>query len=80
MDHGTGRVAGKIFPAANTSVYDTTRLYNTMLKAKNGEDITIGVFGGSITAGSLASTESKRWANLITDWWKNTFPESNIHL
>lgn len=66
--------------AANISGYDTTRIFKAMVKARNGEDITIGVFGGSITAGSLASTEDKRWANLITYWWKETFPESNISL
>ncbi len=66
--------------AANISGYDTTRIFKAMAKVRNGEDITIGVFGGSITAGSLASTENKRWANLMTDWWETTFPESNISL
>ncbi len=73
-------ITTKIYSAANTTAYDTARIYNAMIKARNGEDITIGVFGGSITAGSLASIPDKRWANLITDWWITTFPESNITL
>ncbi|MFC2137265.1 GDSL-type esterase/lipase family protein, partial [Bacteroidota bacterium] len=73
-------ITGNLYSASNTSEYDTTLIYNTMIKAQNGEDITIGVFGGSITAGSLASSESKRWANLVTDWWINNFTESTVNL
>jgi lysophospholipase L1-like esterase len=51
-----------------------------MDKARNGEDVVIGVIGGSITQGYAASTESKRWANLVTNWWKVKFPLSNITL
>ncbi|MBN2520435.1 MAG: hypothetical protein JXB17_08025, partial [Bacteroidales bacterium] len=69
-----------VYSSANINGYDTSRIYKVMAKAKNGEDVKIAVFGGSITAGSLASSESKRWANLVTDWWKNTFSESNISL
>jgi lysophospholipase L1-like esterase len=65
---------------AATYEYDTTRIFRAMAKARRGEDITIGVIGGSITAGNMASTPAKCWANLMTDWWKTTFPESNITL
>jgi len=51
-----------------TALYDTTRILNVMDKARRGEPITIGVIGGSITAGYAASVENKRWANLMTDW------------
>jgi lysophospholipase L1-like esterase len=61
-------------------IYDTSRIFNVMAKARRGEPITIGVIGGSITAGFAASTESKRWANLMTDWWKNTFGSSKVTL
>ncbi len=66
--------------SANTAGYDTTRIYKAMAKARRGEPVTIGVIGGSITAGSLASTEATRWANLMTDWWETTFPTSTVTL
>jgi mannan endo-1,4-beta-mannosidase len=59
---------------------DMTRIYKAMNKGRNGEDIKIGVIGGSITEGYAASNENNRWANLMADWWKDTFPESNVIL
>jgi lysophospholipase L1-like esterase len=70
----------EVFASANTSGYDTTRIYHAMAKARRGEPVTIGVIGGSITAGSLASSEATRWANLMTDWWETTFPTSTVTL
>lgn len=69
-----------VFSAANSSDYDTTRIYNAMLRAQNGEDITLGFLGGSITAGYAASSEENRWVNLVTAWWQTQFPQSNITL
>jgi lysophospholipase L1-like esterase len=60
--------------------FDTARIYNAMAKARRGEPVTIGVIGGSITAGSLASTEAKRWANIVTSWWRTRFPLSSVTL
>ncbi len=60
--------------------YEPARIFKAMEKGRLGEDITIGVIGGSITAGYAASTESKRWANLVADWWETTFPESRVQL
>ncbi len=60
--------------------FDTARIYHVMAKARRGEPITIGAIGGSITAGSLASTESKRWVNIVTEWWRTRFPSSAITL
>lgn len=60
--------------------YDAARIYKAMAKAQRGESIVIGVIGGSITMGSAASSVSKRWANLMTDWWKTKFPLSNVTL
>jgi lysophospholipase L1-like esterase len=71
-----------IFSSNNTlaavSAYDTTRIFHAMAKARRDEDITIAVIGGSITAGSLASAENKRWANIMKEWWVVTFPGSNV--
>jgi lysophospholipase L1-like esterase len=60
--------------------FDTARIYNAMAKARRGEPLTIGVIGGSITAGSLASAEDKRWANIVTNWWRTRFPSSTVNL
>jgi hypothetical protein len=60
--------------------YDSTRIYRAMAKARRGEPVRIVALGGSITAGSLASLESKRWVNLMTAWWKTKFPNSSITL
>ncbi|MGD9991658.1 MAG: cellulase family glycosylhydrolase [Salinivirgaceae bacterium] len=60
--------------------YEPARIFKAMEKGRQGQDLKIGVIGGSITAGHAASSESKRWANLVTNWWKTTFPNSNVQL
>jgi lysophospholipase L1-like esterase len=59
---------------------DMARIYKAMDKGRRGEELKIGVIGGSITAGSAASSENRRWANLVADWWEDTFPESDVVL
>jgi acyl-CoA thioesterase-1 len=63
-----------------TPSFDTTRIYHAMAKARRGEAVTVAVIGGSITNGYAASTEDKRWANLVADWWQTRFPTSAITL
>jgi acyl-CoA thioesterase-1 len=74
---GSNFISSKKSSAA-VSDYDTTRIFHAMAKARRGEDVTVAVIGGSITAGSLASGEDKRWANIMKEWWVSTFPESNV--
>ncbi|MFP3155370.1 SGNH/GDSL hydrolase family protein [Lachnospiraceae bacterium ZAX-1] len=50
-----------------------------MNKAKNGEEITIGFFGGSITQGSLASNEKRCYAYRVFQWWESTYPNAKCH-
>jgi len=69
-----------LFAASNINPYDTTRIFHAMDRARNGEDITIVTIGGSITAGSAASTIDNRWTNIMTEWWESTFPESTVIL
>jgi len=59
---------------------DFARIYKAMDKGRNGEDIKVGVIGGSITQGFFATTEDKRWSNLMADWWEEKFPDSNVEL
>lgn len=54
------------------------RLADLMLRAEKGEDITVGVIGGSITQGSSATRAENAYAQVMYRWWKATFPESEI--
>lgn len=58
---------------------DLTRLKNCMHRAENGEELTIGFLGGSITQGSLASEHEKTYAYRVYAWWKETFPKAQFH-
>ncbi|MBO5056766.1 MAG: SGNH/GDSL hydrolase family protein [Lachnospiraceae bacterium] len=54
------------------------RIKKCMKKALQGEKITVGFLGGSITQGSLSSTPETCYAYLVYEWWKNKFPKSEI--
>lgn len=60
--------------------YGASSIYKALNKGRKGENIKIGVIGGSITEGYAATTDDKRWANLMADWWKQKFPSSTIEL
>ncbi len=57
---------------------DWARLLGCMKKAADGETITVGFLGGSITQGSLSSTPETCYAYLVYQWWVNTFPNANV--
>ncbi len=60
---------------------DLSRLKKVLERARSGEDITVGVIGGSITQGfSAKDPETSSYAALLRDWWKETFPDSEITL
>jgi len=65
---------------SQTPPFDTTRIFHAMAKARKGESITVAAIGGSITNGYAASTEDKRWVNLVADWWQTRFPTSSVTL
>ena len=67
-------VSDKMYNRAIMSEGNTVRLAAAMKKAQNGEKITVGVIGGSITQGSLASTPANCYASKFNDWWQNKFP------
>lgn len=58
---------------------DLTRLAKVMRKAKAGEEITIGVIGGSITEGYTSTSYNKCYASLFHGWWKERFPQAKIN-
>lgn len=54
-----------------------SRIAKVIKKAIQGEDVTIGFIGGSITEGTGATT-STRYANVFKSWWEKTFTDSNL--
>ncbi len=48
-------------------------------RAKAGEELTIGFFGGSITQGSLASAPDKCYAYRVFDWFRKKWPDTVFH-
>lgn len=57
---------------------DWTRMQNLMERAKAGEKLIIGFFGGSITMGSLSSTPQTCYAYHVYEWWCKTFPQAEF--
>lgn len=57
---------------------DLSRIAAAMQKAAAGEKVTIGVIGGSITQGSLATNQNNCYASLLQKWWEDTFPDAEI--
>jgi lysophospholipase L1-like esterase len=55
------------------------RLAAAMRKAQNGEEITVGVIGGSITQGSSATNNRNSYANLFFEWWVQAFPQAKVN-
>lgn len=58
---------------------NTDRIIAAMQRASRGEDIKIGVIGGSITWGASADID-KTYAKKIYRWWKKKFPDCNVKL
>lgn len=72
--------AESLFSRAIVSEGDQTRLQAVFAKAKMGRKIVIGVLGGSITEGAACRNVDKRYANVVLDWWKKTFPQADFKL
>ncbi len=57
-----------------------TRLADAMVKAANGEEVTIAYIGGSITDGDSANPKATAcYAYLSMTWWQKTFPNATIN-
>ncbi len=59
---------------------DLARLQRVLAKARRGEPVTLGVIGGSITVGSLASVPENSYVSRVRAWWQARFPRSEIRL
>ena len=72
-------ITDKMYGRAILNEGNLARLANAMKKAENGEPVTVGVIGGSITQGSLASGYANCYVSLFNQWWVEKFPDSTIN-
>ncbi len=68
-----------MYERALISEGNRARLASVMKKAKNGESITVGVIGGSITQGSSATDHNNCYAELFHKYWTDKFPEAEVN-
>ena len=54
------------------------RLKRVMKQAQDGDKLTLGFLGGSITQGCLASRPELCYAHRVYEWWCKTFPNAEI--
>ncbi len=71
-------VSDKMYGRAIMNEGNLARLASAMKKAENGEPVTVGVIGGSITQGSSATNQENCYASLFKKWWTEKFPSSEI--
>jgi lysophospholipase L1-like esterase/uncharacterized protein YegP (UPF0339 family) len=75
----TDYVTDAMYQKAIMNEGNLARLAAVMRKAQSGEEITVGVIGGSITAGSLASNYNNCYAEHFHEWWVEAFPNTKIN-
>ncbi|MDD6992011.1 MAG: SGNH/GDSL hydrolase family protein [Oscillospiraceae bacterium] len=68
----------KMYQRALLNEGNRSRLAAAMKKAENGEPVTVGVIGGSITQGSSATNPANSYAGLFSQYWTEKFPSSEI--
>lgn len=72
-------ITDKMYGRAILNEGNLTRLAAAMKKAQNGEKVTVGVIGGSITQGSSATNPNNCYASRFNQWWTNKFPSAEIN-
>ena len=55
------------------NIGNTTRIREKIAAAQRGENVTIGYIGGSITEGGSSTSEGKRFVNLASQYFAETF-------
>lgn len=60
------------------NIGNPARIINVMQMALAGIAVKVGFIGGSITAGSLASTKETSYAYRVYSWWVMKFPLSEV--
>lgn len=56
------------------------RLRRAFAKARRGEPLTLGVIGGSITCGAIATSPERSYVASVLAWWRARFPHSETRL
>jgi lysophospholipase L1-like esterase len=74
------RLTSDIVARSQLSTGDLRRLAKVFAKARRGEPIKLGVIGGSITVGAIASNPANSYAGLLLAWWRKRFPNCEIDL
>jgi hypothetical protein len=74
------RLTGDVVARSQLSTGDLGRLARVFAKARRGEPIKLGVIGGSITAGAIASDPGNSYSALLLAWWRKRFPKCEIDL
>ena len=57
---------------------NTELIAKVLKKAENGQSVTLGYLGGSITQGSLSSTPDTCYAAMTTKWWREQYPNTKF--
>jgi len=70
----------ELLPKAIVSRGNNSRLQAIFREASKGKKIVIGVLGGSITQGAKCTVPEERYPNVVLQWWKSTFPETEFEL
>ena len=70
----------EIVARSQLSAGNIDRLVRVFAKARRGEPITLGVIGGSITEGGIASAPQKSYAGLLLAWWREKFPGCEVRM
>jgi lysophospholipase L1-like esterase len=76
----TAPLTNEVVARSQLSTGDQGRLMRVFDRARRGEPITLGVIGGSITAGAFASTEQNSYPGRLLGWWRAQFPRCEIRL
>lgn len=66
------------YEAAVANRGNQARIKDVFRRAKQGEKLTIGFLGGSITQGSLATEPKRCYAYHVYEWWCRTFPKAEF--
>jgi lysophospholipase L1-like esterase len=75
-DHLTSDIVAR----SQLSTGELGRLAKVFAKARRGEPIKLGVIGGSITVGAIASNPGNSYSGLLLAWWRERFPKCEIDL
>ncbi len=66
------------YEAAVANRGNQARIKKVFRRAQQGEKLTIGFLGGSITQGSLATKPELCYAYRVYEWWCRTFPNAEF--